>query len=81
MNPVPVYRSTKDIRNTPLWNPSSMKLKNVEEDDAGKLAAFRARFGRGWDSEGEPTADEAVDGEETTKTATETAEVSVFHNF
>jgi hypothetical protein len=24
----------------------------MEEDDAGKLAAFRAKFGRGWDAEG-----------------------------
>jgi len=50
-SPVPVYKSSKDIRNTPLWNPSSQKLLNVEEDEAGKLAAFRAKFGRGWDAE------------------------------
>lgn len=24
---------------------------NVEEDEAGRLRAFRAKFGRGWDSE------------------------------
>jgi hypothetical protein len=24
---------------------------NVEEDEAGKLRAFRERFGRGWDAE------------------------------
>lgn len=47
-----MYKSTKDIRNTPLWNPSSQKLLDVEEDEAGKLAAFRAKFGRGWDAEG-----------------------------
>lgn len=34
-----------------MWNPSSQKLLNVEEDEAGKLRAFRARFGRGWDAE------------------------------
>lgn len=49
-SPAPVYKSTKDQRNTPLWNPSSQKLLNVEEDEAGKLAAFRAKFGRGWDA-------------------------------
>jgi hypothetical protein len=49
-SPLPVYRATKDTRNTPLWNPSSQKLLNVEEDEAGKLAAFRAKFGRGWDA-------------------------------
>lgn len=50
-NPTPVYKSTKDTRNTPLWNPSSQKLMNVEEDEAGKLAAFRSKFGRGWDAD------------------------------
>jgi hypothetical protein len=52
-NPQPVLRSAKDIRNNPLWHPSSQKLLNVEEDEAGKLAAFRAKFGTAWDSEGE----------------------------
>ena len=52
-NPQAVYKSTKDTRNTPLWNPSSQKLLNVEEDEAGKLAAFRAKFGRGWDANAE----------------------------
>jgi hypothetical protein len=50
-SPQPVYRSTKDIRNSPLWNPSSQKLLNIEEDEAGKLRSFRAKFGRGWDAE------------------------------
>jgi len=50
-SPQPVYKSTKDARNSPLWNPSSQKLLNVEEDEAGRLAGFRRRFGRGWDSE------------------------------
>ncbi|KAH0542553.1 hypothetical protein FGG08_003058 [Glutinoglossum americanum] len=49
-SPLPVLRSTKDIRNHPLWNPSSQKLLNVEEDEAGRLRAFRGRFGRGWDA-------------------------------
>jgi hypothetical protein len=52
-NPQPVYKSAKDIRNAPLWHPSSQKLLNVEEDEAGKLAAFRAKFGRGWDTDAE----------------------------
>lgn len=49
-SPVPVYRSTRDTRNSLLWNPSSHKLMNVEEDEAGRLAAFRAKFGRSWDA-------------------------------
>ncbi|KAL9634259.1 MAG: hypothetical protein Q9164_004199 [Protoblastenia rupestris] len=49
-SPAPIYKSTKDTRNTPLWNPSSQKLLNVEADDAGKLKAFREKFGRGWDA-------------------------------
>jgi hypothetical protein len=52
-NPQPVYKSAKDIRNAPLWHPSSRKLLNVEEDEAGKLAGFRAKFGRGWDTDAE----------------------------
>ena len=50
-SPAPVYRSTKDVRNSPLWNPSSQKLLNIEEDEAGRLKRFRGRFGRGWDAE------------------------------
>ena len=49
-SPLPVYRSTRDTRNSPLWNPSSKALANVEADEAGRLAAFRARFGRGFDA-------------------------------
>lgn len=50
-SPAPVVRSTKDVRNSAMWNPSSQKLLNVEEDEAGRLARFRERFGRGWDAE------------------------------
>lgn len=50
-SPEAVYRSTKDSKNNALWNPSSQKLLNVEEDEAGRLARFRSRFGRGWDTE------------------------------
>ena len=57
---MPVYKATKDVRNSPLWNPSSRKLLNIEDDEAGKLAGFRSRFGRAWDSEGAADADEAV---------------------
>lgn len=50
-SPLPVYRCIKDTRNHPLWNPSSQRLANLEEDEAGRLRAFRKRFGRGWDAE------------------------------
>ncbi|KAL4881593.1 hypothetical protein BJY04DRAFT_188404 [Aspergillus karnatakaensis] len=57
-SPLPVYRSTRDTRNSIVWNPSSSKLMNLEDDEAGRLAAFRAKYGRGFDvssakSEGE----------------------------
>jgi hypothetical protein len=48
-SPAPIYRSTKDTRNHALWQPSLASLKNVEQDEAGRLRAFRDRFGRGWD--------------------------------
>jgi hypothetical protein len=35
-----------------MWNPSNKKLSNQEEDEAGRLAGFRARFGRGFDAAG-----------------------------
>lgn len=50
-SPAPIHRSNRDTRNTPLWNPSSQRLLNIEEDEAGKLRAFRDKFGRGWDAE------------------------------
>jgi hypothetical protein len=34
-----------------LWNPTNTALKNVEEDEAGKLAAFRSRFGASYEIE------------------------------
>lgn len=52
-----------------LWQPSERSLKNVELDEAGRLAAFRERFGRAYDSatakegkEGEEAAEEETDG-------------------
>ncbi|KAE9379544.1 hypothetical protein N431DRAFT_301351, partial [Stipitochalara longipes BDJ] len=50
-SPQPIFRSTKDTRNHPLWQPSMTSLRNIEEDEAGRLRAFRLRFGRGWDAE------------------------------
>lgn len=35
---------------------------NVEEDEAGRLAAFRARFGRSWDAN-VPVAESAPTGD------------------
>jgi hypothetical protein len=48
-SPVPVHRSTKDTRNHLTWQPSEVSLKNVELDEAGKLASFRGRFGSMYD--------------------------------
>ncbi|KAI5865254.1 hypothetical protein GGS23DRAFT_594795 [Durotheca rogersii] len=50
-SPLALYRATKDTRNHVLWQPSDHSLRNVEADEAGKLAAFRGRFGRSWDVE------------------------------
>ncbi|KAL1838154.1 hypothetical protein VTJ49DRAFT_2980 [Mycothermus thermophilus] len=51
-SPQALYRSDKDSRNHILWNPSEASLRNVEVDEAGKLAAFRERYGTAWDLEG-----------------------------
>lgn len=52
-SPLAMYKSTKDTRNHLTWQPSDKSLKSVEVDEAGKLAAFRGRFGRGFDLEAE----------------------------
>ncbi|OAQ66363.1 mitochondrial ribosomal protein [Pochonia chlamydosporia 170] len=68
-SPNPIYRAAKDTRNTLLWQPSEKSLRNVELDEAGKLAAFRERFGRAFDATAQSedgaapeAASEAVDG-------------------
>lgn len=60
-SPHPVYRSTKDTRNSPLWNPSSQKLLSLESDDAGRLRAFREKYGRGWDAQLSTDSEEVAD--------------------
>ncbi|KAK4100125.1 hypothetical protein N658DRAFT_497595 [Parathielavia hyrcaniae] len=50
-SPLALYKSARDSRNHLLWQPSETSLRNVEVDEAGKLAAFRERFGKGWDLE------------------------------
>ncbi|KAK4549059.1 hypothetical protein LTR36_007515 [Oleoguttula mirabilis] len=64
-SPQPIYRSTKDTKNSALWNPSSQKLLNIEEDEAGRLKRFRRRFGRGFDAEAMEQGEEAGEGAET----------------
>ncbi|SPJ70548.1 related to ribosomal protein YmL36 precursor, mitochondrial [Fusarium torulosum] len=68
-SPLPIYRAAKDTRNTLLWQPSERSLKNVELDEAGRLAAFRERFGRAYDS---ATAKEGKEGKEGEEAAEET---------
>lgn len=48
-SPRGIYRTQKDSRNHPLWNPALDRLKNVEEDEAGRLKAFRDKFGTDFD--------------------------------
>ncbi|KAG6003086.1 hypothetical protein E4U21_002389 [Claviceps maximensis] len=49
-SPAALYRASKDTRNSLLWQPSEKSLRNVELDEAGKLAAFRDRYGRSFDA-------------------------------
>lgn len=58
-SPVPVLRSTKDTRNHLTWQPSESSLKNIEVDEAGKLASFRGRFGSMYDLADETEAADA----------------------
>lgn len=47
-----------------VWQPNEKSLRNVEVDEAGKLAAFRGRFGRGWDAESKSEGEGEGEGEE-----------------
>ena len=71
-SPTPVYRSTRDTRNAPLWNPRSRELLNVEDDEAGKLSAFRSRYGVGFDTirGGDEVTGKAKKGKDTEKAET-----------
>lgn len=53
-SPLALYKSAKDSRNHAVWQPSDKSLRNVELDEAGRLAAFRGRYGRGFDLEDGP---------------------------
>ncbi|EXJ95639.1 hypothetical protein A1O1_00761, partial [Capronia coronata CBS 617.96] len=64
-SPMPVYKSTRDTRNSPLWNPTSKELLNVEDDEAGRLAGFRARFGTGFDTVKEAKKEAETEGDNT----------------
>jgi len=59
-SPLAMYKSTKDPRNHLLWNPNEKSLQNLEVDEAGKLAAFRGRFGHGWDEAPTDEGEKAV---------------------
>ena len=58
-SPHAMVKSAKDTRNHLLWQPSEKSLRNIESDEAGKLAAFRERFGRGFDLDAPPPIPEA----------------------
>lgn len=51
-SPLALHKSAKDSRNHVLWQPTEKSLRNVEVDEAGKLAAFRERYGSSWDLDG-----------------------------
>merc|ERR1712093_375959 len=36
-SPAPIFRSTKDTRNHPMWQPSLDSLRNVEQEEAGGI--------------------------------------------
>ena len=59
-SPVALYKADKDTRNHILWQPTNKSLRNVEVDEAGKLAAFRGRYGAGWDLGGPAGAEDAA---------------------
>ncbi|OAA36554.1 hypothetical protein BBO_08136 [Beauveria brongniartii RCEF 3172] len=69
-SPEPLYRPVKDTRNALLWQPSDKSLRNVELDEAGRLAAFRERFGRGFDATAATTGEQQEEPDVTPESAT-----------
>ena len=69
-SPQGMYKSVKDTRNHARWQPSDRSLRNVEVDEAGKLAAFRDRYGRAWDAAAAPP-DDSMTKEERDKAQSE----------
>ena len=61
-SPLPLYKAVKDSRNNGMWQPTDRRLMNVEVDEAGKLALFRARFGRGFDFVGAQGEGDGLEG-------------------
>lgn len=39
-------------------------MRNVEQDEAGRLRAFREKFGRGWDLDSEAVEEQGIEGKE-----------------
>ncbi len=74
-SPVALYKSDKDTRNHMLWQPTNKSLRNVEVDEAGKLAAFRGRYGAGWDLGG-PAGGDAAEGKPGKKEGGDKVEVA-----
>ncbi|KXH47109.1 mitochondrial ribosomal protein [Colletotrichum simmondsii] len=75
-SPSPLVRSAKDSRNHALWQPSDKSLKNVEVDEAGKLAAFRERFGRGFDLAAKKPTEEELNAAAVAAAATSAKDVA-----
>jgi len=74
-SPQALYKSTKDSRNHILWQPNNKQLRNIEVDEAGKLAAFRGRYGTHWDLDGgRGAAEAAAKAAEEAKAAADAAE-------
>jgi hypothetical protein len=51
-------RLTRDVTNNPLWNPASEGRRGGGEEEGGRLARFRARFGANSPSSETPAGDQ-----------------------
>jgi len=69
-SPRGVFRTTKDTRNHPLWNESDAAVMGLEEDEAGKLKAFRNKYGHGFDIQDASEIKKELDSDAVGKDAT-----------
>ncbi|RPB05452.1 hypothetical protein L873DRAFT_1797808 [Choiromyces venosus 120613-1] len=68
-SPRGVFRTTKDTRNHPLWNESDAAVMGLEEDEAGKLKAFRNKYGHGFDMQDVSSIEKELDSDAVGKDA------------
>jgi hypothetical protein len=63
-------RLTRDVTNNPLWNPLKEGRRGDKEEEGGRLARFRARFGGAASASTDASTSKPASSTESTKSST-----------